>query len=64
MAFGDQVDVWGRVDSNSNSNLNCVDSTGVNSADILDARVEYGVGPDGLLLTRLLAECCIFLGLE
>ena len=42
--------MWGRV------NLNCVDLACVNSADILDARVEYSVGPDGLLLTRLLAE--------
>jgi len=48
--------VWGRVDSNSNLNLNCVDFARVYSADILGARVEYSVGLGGLLLTRLLAE--------
>jgi len=55
--------VWGQVNSNSNLNMNCLDLARVNSADILDARVEYSVGPDGLLLTRLQAEWCIFLGL-
>ena len=57
---GAGFDWWGPA----NSNLNCVDLARVNSADILDARVEYSVGPDGLLfLTRLRAECCILLGL-
>ena len=45
--------MWGRVDSNSNLNLNCVDFARVYPADILGVRVEYSVG---LLLTRLLAE--------